>query len=68
MNDYNEFLNDIELQYDCLQEKSCTISDSFKELIPDDCTCSLTEQNMVINDHNDAMILYIGTGFTVFWN
>ena len=26
----------------------------------DDCTCSLTEQNIVINGHNDAMILYIG--------
>ena len=28
--------------------------------IPDDCTCSLIEQNMAINDHNDAMILSIG--------
>ena len=24
--------NDIELQYDCRQERPCTISDSFKEL------------------------------------
>ena len=32
----------------------------FKRAIPDDCTLSLTEQNIAINDHNDAMILYIG--------
>ena len=60
MDDNNEFLNDIELQYDCSQERSCTLSDSFKELHPDDCTCSLTQQNIAINDHNDAIILYIG--------
>ena len=28
--------------------------------IPDDCTCSLTEQNIAIKDHNGAMILCIG--------
>ena len=39
-----------------LTGKICSVSDSFKELSPDDCTCSLTEQNIVINDHNDAMI------------
>ena len=33
---------------------------SFKELFQDDCTFSLTEQNIAINDHNDAMILSIG--------
>ena len=32
----------------------------FQRAIPDDCTCSLTEQNIAINDHNDAMILSIG--------
>ena len=42
------------------EERSCKISDSFKELGPDDCIRHLTEQNIVINDHNDAMILYIG--------
>ena len=48
--------------------RSCTIVDKkdhvqylrFQKAIPVDCTCSLTEQNMAINDHNDAMILYIG--------
>ena len=29
-------------------------------VIPDDCTFSLPEQNIAINDYNDAMILYIG--------
>ena len=46
----------------------CTIVDrkghvqylQFQRAIPDDCTCSLTEQNIAINGHNDAMILYIG--------
>ena len=33
---------------------------SFKEVFPDDCTCSLTEQNIAINHYNDAMILSIG--------
>ena len=32
----------------------------FRRAILDDCTCSLTEQNIAINDHSDAMILYIG--------
>ena len=32
----------------------------YKRAIPDNCTCSLTEHNIAINDHNDAMILYIG--------
>ena len=32
----------------------------FQRAIYDDCTLSLTEQNIAINDHNDAMILYIG--------
>ena len=46
----------------------CTIVDrkdhvqylQFQRAIPDDCTCSLTEQNIAINDHNNAMILFIG--------
>ena len=46
----------------------CTIVDrkdnvqylQFQRAIPDHCTCSLTEQNIAINDHNDAMILSIG--------
>ena len=46
----------------------CTINDrkdqvqylQFQRAIPDDCTCSLTEQNIAINYHNNAMILYIG--------
>ena len=46
----------------------CTIVDKkdpvqylqFQRAIPDDCTCSLNEQNIAINDHNDAMILSIG--------
>ena len=45
----------------------CTIDDrkyhvqylTFQRAFPDDCTCSLTEQNITTNDHNDAMILYI---------
>ena len=41
--------NDIELLYDCWQEGSCSISSVSK---------SLTEQNVAINNHNDAMILY----------
>ena len=32
----------------------------FQRAIPDNCTWSLTEPNIAINDHNDAMILYIG--------
>ena len=31
----------------------------FQRAIPDDCTCCLTEQNIAIDDHNDAMILSI---------
>ena len=31
----------------------------FQRAIPDDCICSLTEQNIAINDYNDAMILSI---------
>ena len=46
----------------------CTIVDrkdhvqylQFQRAIPDDCTCSLTEQNIAINDNNNAMILSIG--------
>ena len=30
----------------------------FRRAIPDDCTCSLTEQNIAINDHNDAIYRY----------
>ena len=30
----------------------------FQRAIPDNCTCSLTERNIAINDHNDAMLLY----------
>ena len=33
-----------------------TVSKSYS----DNYTCSLTEQNIAINAHNDAMILYIG--------
>ena len=32
----------------------------FQRAIPDDCTCPLTEQNIAINDHIDAMLLSIG--------
>ena len=32
----------------------------FQSAIPDDCTSSLTQQNIGINDHNDAMILNMG--------
>ena len=43
----------------------CTIVDrkdhvqylQFQRFTPDDCTCSLTEQNIAINDHDEAMIL-----------
>ena len=46
----------------------CTIVDrkdrvqylQFQKAIPDDCTCSLTEHNVAINEYNDAMILFIG--------
>ena len=46
----------------------CTVVDKkdhvqyfqFQRAIPDDCACSLTEQNIAINDHNDSMILSIG--------
>ena len=46
----------------------CTIVDrkdlvqylQFQGGIPDDCTFSLTKQNIAINDHNDAIILSIG--------
>ena len=56
MDDNNEFLNDIELLTGEIvyNVKQC------QRAIPDDCTCSLTEQNIAINDHDDAMILYIG--------
>ena len=51
----------------------CTIVDrkdhvqylQFQRAIPDDSTCSLTEHKIVINDHNDAMILSIGQDQTV---
>ena len=33
-----------------------TVSKSYS----DDCTCYLTEQNIAVNDHNDAIILYKG--------
>ena len=43
----------------------CTIVDRnhhvqyllFQRALPDDCTCSLTGENIAINDHNNAMIL-----------
>ena len=46
----------------------CTIVDrkdhvqflQFQRAIPDDCTRSLAEQNIAINDHNGVMILSIG--------
>ena len=28
----------------------------FQRAIPDNCICFLTERNIAINDHNDAMI------------
>ena len=31
----------------------------FQRAIPDDCTCSLTQQNKAANDPNNAMILSI---------
>ena len=34
----------------------------FQRALPGDCTCSLTKQNIAINDHNNAMILSIGYG------
>ena len=36
------------------------VSVQFQRAIPDDCTCSMTEQNIAINDLNDAMIISIG--------
>ena len=44
----------------------CTIVDrrdhvqylQFQRALPDDCTCSLTEQNIEKNDHTYAMILF----------
>ena len=30
----------------------------FQRAVPDVCTCSLTEQNITINDYNDVMVLY----------
>ena len=30
----------------------------FQRAIPDDCTCYLTEQNIAINDHIDAIYRY----------
>ena len=35
----------------------------FERAIPDDCTCSLTEQNITIIDHNDSTILKNTTKF-----
>ena len=35
----------------------------FERAIPDDCTCSLTEQNITIIDRNDSMILKNTTQF-----
>ena len=35
----------------------------FERAIPDDCTCSLTEQNITIIDHNDSPILKNTTQF-----
>ena len=51
-----------------LTSSCCTIVDrkdhvqylQFQRAIPDDCTCSLTEQNIAINDQINAMILSIG--------
>ena len=42
-----------------VDKRSCTIS-SVSKSDPDDCTCSLTEQKVAINDYNDAMMLTIG--------
>ena len=32
----------------------------FQRALPENCTCSLTEQNIAIKDHYDTMILSIG--------
>ena len=37
----------------------------FRRAIPDDCTCYLTEQNIAINGHYGAMILYKYIGY--YW-
>ena len=44
--------------------RCCTIVDrkihvqyhQFQRAIPDDCTCSLTDQNITINDYNDVCL------------
>ena len=42
---------------------------SFKELFQNDCTFSLTEQNIAINDHNDAMILaYFESNYSPYYS
>ena len=38
----------------------------FQRAIPDDCTCSITEQNIAIHEHNDVMIRSIGQFKTKF--
>ena len=55
MDDNNEFLKWHRVVVGLLTGKL-----QFQRAIPDDCTCSLTEQNIATNDHNDAMILSIG--------
>ena len=57
MDDKNEFTSSY-----------CTIVDGkdhvqyilFQRAIPDNCIYSLTEWNIAINDHNDALIVFIG--------
>ena len=61
MDDDNEFLitsscNTIDDKKDHVQYLQ------YQRAIPDDCTCSLTEQNIAINDHHDAMILHVYIG------
>ena len=51
-----------------ITKSCCTVVDrndhvqylQFQRPIPDDCTCSLIEQNIAINDHNDTILLSIG--------
>ena len=60
MDDNNEFFKWHRVAVRLLTGKIMYNIWQFQRAISDDCTCSLTEQNIAINDHSDAMILYIG--------
>ena len=47
--------NDNKLQYDCYQERPCTISDVSKSY-SDNCACSLTEQNTTLKNLHYCLI------------